>query len=47
MFVEQVYLSNFRNYEIGNVKFKDGTNVIYGANAKGKTKVKIILINFG
>ena len=39
MFVEQVYLSNFRNYEIGNVKFIDGTNVIYGANAKGKTNI--------
>ena len=39
MFVEQVYLSNFRNYEIGNVKFKDGTNVIYGANARGKTNI--------
>jgi len=39
MFVEQVYLSNFRNYETGNVKFKDGTNVIYGANARGKTNI--------
>ena len=39
MFVEQVYLSDFRNYEKGNVKFKDGTNVIYGANARGKTNI--------
>ena len=39
MFVEQVYLSDFRNYETGNVKFKDGTNVIYGANARGKTNI--------
>lgn len=39
MFVEQVYLSNFRNYETCNIKFKDGTNVIYGANARGKTNV--------
>ncbi len=39
MFVEQVYLSNYRNYEICNVKFKDGTNVIYGANARGKTNL--------
>ena len=39
MFVEQVYLSNFRNYETANVKFKDGTNVIYGANARGKTNI--------
>ena len=39
MFVEQIYLSDFRNYEKGNVKFKDGTNVIYGANARGKTNI--------
>ncbi len=39
MFVEQIYLSNFRNYEKGNVKFNEGTNVIYGANAKGKTNL--------
>ena len=39
MFVEQVYLSNFRNFEICNVKLKDGTNVIYGANARGKTNL--------
>ncbi len=39
MFVEQVYLSDFRNYKKGNIKFKKGTNVIYGPNAKGKTNV--------
>ena len=39
MFVDQVYLLNFRNYEIGNIKFKNGTNVIYGANARGKTNI--------
>ncbi len=39
MFVEQVFLSNFRNYKSGNVKFKEGTNVIYGANARGKTNI--------
>ena len=27
MFVEQIYLSDFRNYEKGNVKFKDGTTL--------------------
>ena len=39
MFVEQVFLSNFRNYESAHVKFKEGTNVIYGPNAKGKTNI--------
>ena len=39
MFVKQVFLSDFRNYEKGNVSFKEGTNVIYGANARGKTNI--------
>jgi len=39
MFVKQVFLSNFRNYEKGNIEFKEGTNVIYGANARGKTNI--------
>ncbi len=39
MFVEQIYLSNFRNYEIGKVELINGTNVIYGANARGKTNI--------
>ncbi len=39
MYVNQIYLSNFRNYKKGLVKFSKETNVIYGANAKGKTNI--------
>lgn len=39
MFVKQVFLSDFRNYEKGKVSFTKGTNVIYGANARGKTNI--------
>ena len=39
MFVENVKLMNFRNYEYGNVSFKPGANFIYGNNASGKTNV--------
>lgn len=39
MFVENVKLMNFRNYEYGNVSFEKGANFIYGSNASGKTNV--------
>ncbi len=39
MFVENVKLMNFRNYEYGNVSFEKGANFIYGSNATGKTNI--------
>ena len=39
MFVEEIYLSNFRNYEKGYTKFSESINVIYGDNARGKTNI--------
>lgn len=39
MFVKEISLSNFRNYDYGKVNFNNGTNVIYGENAKGKTNI--------
>lgn len=39
MFVKKIYLSNFRNYSYAEIDLKEGTNVIYGANAKGKTNI--------
>ena len=39
MYVEKVYLSDFRNYKSAEVAFKRGTNVIYGQNALGKTNI--------
>ena len=40
MFVENVKLMNFRNYEYGNVSFEKGANFIYGSNASGKTNLR-------
>ncbi|MDD4688117.1 MAG: DNA replication/repair protein RecF [Eubacteriales bacterium] len=39
MFVDNVKLLNFRNYEYGKVAFNPGANFIYGSNASGKTNV--------
>lgn len=39
MVVEKIYLSNFRNYEIEEVEFSPGVNMIYGDNGQGKTNI--------
>lgn len=39
MFVESIELSNFRNYEQLHMDFHQGTNVLYGDNAQGKTNI--------
>jgi len=39
MYVENLEVKNFRNYELGKVSFMGGTNVIYGRNATGKTNI--------
>ena len=39
MFVKRIYLSDFRNYSRAEINLKGGTNVIYGANARGKTNI--------
>ena len=39
MFVKSLDLQNFRNYETLSVSFDPGTNIIYGANAQGKTNI--------
>lgn len=39
MYVERIYLSDFRNYKNAKIILKNGTNVIYGANAGGKTNI--------
>jgi len=39
MFVSEVALSNFRNYEKLNIKLSSGTNILYGDNAQGKTNL--------
>ena len=39
MRVEKIALNGFRNYDFETVKFSDGTNVISGPNAQGKTNL--------
>ena len=39
MFIESVELLNFRNYGQLHIDFHEGTNVLYGDNAQGKTNI--------
>ena len=39
MYVKSLILSNFRNYERLSVEFSEGTNILYGKNAQGKTNI--------
>jgi len=39
MFVDEIVLKNFRNYENASFKFDKGINIIYGQNAVGKTNI--------
>lgn len=39
MFIESIELFNYRNYEQLHMDFHEGTNVLYGDNAQGKTNI--------
>jgi DNA replication and repair protein RecF len=39
MIIKSIELCNFRNYERETFEFHEGTNVLYGDNAQGKTNV--------
>lgn len=39
MYIESLQLKNFRNYESLDIQFDQGTNILYGDNAQGKTNV--------
>lgn len=39
MYIKEVSLENFRNYEKQKIKFNENINVIYGNNAQGKTNI--------
>lgn len=39
MFLHDIFISNFRNYENLSIKFNKGINIIYGNNAQGKTNL--------
>ena len=37
MIIKSIELKNFRNYEDLTISFDQGTNILYGNNAQGKT----------
>lgn len=39
MIIKSIELNNFRNYEQLDIKFDEGTNILYGDNAQGKTNI--------
>ena len=39
MVIKSIKLENFRNYENIDLNFENGTNILYGDNAQGKTNV--------
>uniref|UniRef100_UPI00405701CD DNA replication/repair protein RecF n=1 Tax=Agathobacter sp. TaxID=2021311 RepID=UPI00405701CD len=39
MIIKSIELSNFRNYKALNIPFEQGTNILYGDNAQGKTNI--------
>ena len=39
MFIENLALNNYRNYDNADINFSDGINILYGDNAQGKTNI--------
>ena len=39
MYIENIKLSNFRNYASQEIKFDENLNIFYGNNAQGKTNI--------
>ena len=39
MVIDEIELSNFRNYDVQNIKLEKGINVFFGNNAQGKTNL--------
>ena len=39
MFLKEIKLVNFRNYDKLNLSLSDGINIIYGENGQGKTNL--------
>ena len=39
MYIKNLKLSNFRNYNNLYINFENGINIIYGDNAQGKTNI--------
>lgn len=49
MYIEDIYLNNYKNYNEVNFEFTNDINVIYGNNAQGKTNLleSIYLLSYG
>ncbi len=47
MIIKSIELTDFRNYENVLINFKEGTNILYGDNAQGKTNVLESIYIFG
>ena len=49
MYIEEIKLNNFRNYEKQEIKLNNGINLFYGNNAQGKTNIieSIFLCSMG
>jgi len=46
MFIKEIKLENFRNYDFEKIELNEKTNIIYGDNAQGKTNIlEAIFIN--
>ena len=39
MFIKEIYLKNFRNYDEQKISLNENVNVFYGNNAQGKTNL--------
>lgn len=39
MIIKSIELADYRNYDTINLEFSDGRNILYGANAQGKTNI--------
>ncbi len=39
MYIDSIQLKNYRNYEFLELNFDQGTNILYGDNAQGKTNI--------
>ena len=39
MYIKNIKLENFRNYEKQEIEFDKNINIIYGDNAQGKTNI--------
>ena len=49
MYISNIYLKNFRNYEEQEISLEKGINIFFGDNAQGKTNIieSIFLCSFG